>query len=450
MQRTRFGVFDVALVAAAIAVLVASLTLPLIRPYPRRALILYLGLVLFVPYWIGIVVAGQFIPLAFLLAIWSVVAVFRVGVRYALVDLLLLALVALVLLGVVTGQVRFGHALALMGSWIAPYLLGRHTEYSVGLARITPVIAVITAILSVQALTEFILNWHPFTSLDFGMGPAEIWNSIQYRSQFPRSEGALGHSITMGGVIAIGVPFILMTRWRIQVRVLLLAIATCAVAVTFSRNALIAVGLAILFTSMLSSRAVMSTIARRGLVFAVVLAGGIGAPVYLRIIDGGTGVLAASTDYRANYLSLLPSIQWFGLAPIFTEYAPGQFGWASDLYAGDVIVTLDNSVLLTALQFGWIPTAPMLAAFGCIALAMFRTRDNPALVATCAQFFTVATVAMITQFPYMFWLVLGLGASSYQRSKLSTAEEGGQNAIGMHDGSTLDKGVGANSSRGVR
>lgn len=400
-----------------LAVAVAALSVPVMRSSPRATIVVYLVAVAFVPYWVGIQVGPQYIPLSFGVAIWAAVVAHARGVKLLPVDLVLGVFFALVLVGTLLGRVEAPHAFAAVGSWFAPFLVGRHIALRLDGPRLGRIIAVVGALLAIQAIVEFCLDWHPFVNLMWETGPADIWRTIQYRSRFPRSEGAMGHSISLGGAIALSVPFILTTPWSARLKVGLLGLAACGVALTFSRNALIALGLSVVLTSLFASESQVSRRMRRLLVTGTIAVIAFVVPTYLRTIDGGTGVLAASTDYRSNYVSLLPDVSWFGLAPIYTEYAPGRWGWQSELYANNVVVTLDNTVLLTALQFGWIPAAAFIGFLGMLGISLLKTRGSVALVAACGQYFTVATVAMITQYPYLLWLVFGMAVTDLQRRR---------------------------------
>lgn len=402
------------LLLVSLAVLLVVASMPIARNKPKTSLAVYLGIGLFVPYWVGVQAGSQFVPVILAATAWAAMALGQRLHRIVALDVVVVLLGTMSLVLLVFGLAVPSHVLALAGAWLVPYYIGRSVGQRVAEHAIVRIICCISIALAAQSVIEFALDWHPFEGLALPAGPWAVWSPIQYRSVFPRSEGALGHSITMGALISMGIPFVASSRIRVGAKFALIALMAAGVLVTFSRNALISLIVAILLSTLLLSGMAPRS-ARVG--FGVVVAATVLliAPVYLATIDGGTGVLENSTEYRANFLSTLPDIELFGISSIYTEYAPGQWGWASILYPGDVIVTLDNSLLLDALQFGWVHTALFLGVLLCAFISFIRHRSNVALIAVVSQFFTVATVAMITQLPYLFWLFLGIGASWAQR-----------------------------------
>ncbi len=396
----------------AVVGLIAALAGMMLRSRPAGVLAVYIVLIAFVPYWVGLQIGPQFMPLSFGVALWAAVVAFDARGRVTGVDWLLLAFAASLVAGTLIGVIEISHSLAVIGGWLAPYIAGRHLSARVERATVNSAITWMAVLLAAVAVVEFAADWHPFVNLTWQGGPADIWRGIQYRSAFPRSEGAMGHSIALGGAIAIGVPFVLLAPWKLRWRVLAFALLGLGVAVTFSRNALIAVFAAAALTALFGHRRRLSRAARQWIVAALAAVAIVGVPVYLRVIDGGTGVLAASTGYRANYVSLISSVEWFGLATSYVEYSSGRFGWASELYAGGVVVTLDNTILLTALQFGWIPMGLLVGVLGWLGVKLVTGKvGDPALISACGQFFTIATVAMITQYPYLLWFVIGIAVT---------------------------------------
>lgn len=391
-------------------IMVAALVvaLPLMRKKPVPTFLLYLLFLFFVPYWFGVYVAGQFIPACFALSAIVVLVLVGKARRLALPDILLAILAALVAILTASGRAEPGHALAMLGSWLAPYLIGRNIYAHIPQDRVHAMFAGFGVLLALQAVIEFSLNWHPWVGLSNVGGPGEIWAGIQYRSIFPRSEGAMGHAITMGGAIVMMSPFVLARKWRPLWKTLAVTLVVLGAAVTFSRNALVSLGAVVLLYSFTVGRRHSTAAVRGGYALLVLFFGIAVAPLYLAAIDRGTGVLTASTEYRANYLSLIPDVKFVGLSDAYIQYAPGLYGWYSVLYPGNVVVTLDNTLLLTALQFGWVPSVLLVSVMCVIAARFLRSKSSLPAAAALAQYFTVATVAMITQYPYLWWMMLGM------------------------------------------
>ena len=153
--------------------------------------------------------------------------------------------------------------------------------------------------------------------------------------------------------------------------------------------------------------------ARIGVVSVVLVGAALLTPFYLSILAGETDDLANSTTYRLNFFGVFGDIEWVGLAETFVEYADGKWGWESGSYSGNVIVTLDNTLLLHALRFGWVSAALLAVILLTPVYWLIKSRGNAALVAVVSQLPTVLTVAMITQFAYVFWLFLGVAVTAH-------------------------------------
>lgn len=361
------------------------------------------------PFWIGVSIGPRFFPAILLLSLWAVVSLMEPLQKVRAVDWLVIALGLISVAYLALGTVELPHVFNLLG-WVIPYFLGRSTGYRVTRESLILIFAVVGLLLSLQSLIEFSLDWHPFSTLTLAFGPSEIWSPILYRSSFARSEGALGHPIALGLAIAICIPFVLATRLRARARLALVSVMFAAVLVTFSRNAIIAALLSVVL-SFFFLRELGRPAARVAVVVVLLGASVALAPTYLNSIDGGTGVLENSADYRLNFFSVIPNVGLFGISDIYTEYAPGKWGWASSAYEEDVIVTLDNTILLDALQFGSLHAAILLFVLADIVRRFTRDRSNPALLAIVAQIPALLAVAMITQLPYLLWLIAGIGVS---------------------------------------
>lgn len=392
---------------------IAVVLTPWFRKHPIATLSVYLGLGLSIPYWLGVEFGGQFLPVIFLLSVWALLMTTHASLVVNFVDRLFLLLVAVCTLATSLGLSSSGNLVTILGSWLAPYLIGRFLATRVPLNVLCLVFSVIGGLLAAQALIEFFLSWHPFLTVPSMSGQANVWSEIQFRGGFPRSEGALGHSISLGNVLAICVPFIILGPMKPRWKVVLVSVVAGGVMVTFSRNALVAFVAAIVLTMVFASNAQVKHSIRLAVLGTLGLAALAIGPIYMAAIAGASQELESSTLYRANFASVIPDVAWFGRAQIYVQIATDEWGWASSDYPGGVIHTLDNTVLLFALQFGWIPTAILAILLLAVLFLLVRSHDNPALVATASQVTTVLTVAMITQFAYIYWLVLGL-AVGYQ------------------------------------
>lgn len=395
------------------------------RSRARAFLLLHLAVVCLTPYWLGVSIGANFLPIALLstilmlaLSAFSATPVFldRLDVLFGLVFVSTLA-------ALLVSDASWAQWFGLLLAWLLPFILGRKLAGLISVQQLSRLFVPVGVFLGVWAILELSLDWHPFAHLtDFG-GPADIWASIQYRGGYPRSEGAFGTSIVLGNVLALTVPFILAARIRVLWRVIVMMIVVGGIAATFSRNALVAAAVSAVLSSVqlrkgpgLAKR--LTTALLTGSVVLMLVG------VYVSVTaDFATDEVANSTEYRQGYLSLLNTLHAFGPASSLVEYAPGRWGYASADYAGGIAKSIDSSVMLVALQFGWVPAVMMVVVLTVIVLSAMtrRGRGNPALIAAAALVPSILTVAMVTQLPYIYWLILGMGVAAKHDEDRPTA-----------------------------
>ncbi len=330
--------------------------------------------------------------------------------RLAFPDLVVMAMVAVLLLLWLLGLSLGEHVVAAVTVILVPFLLGRRLGSPEYRASVTETLAVAGTCVAALGLIEFLLDFHPFQGLTLGTGPDRIWSPIQYRAGFPRSELGFGHSIAYGNFVAICVPFAVMSRRNGFVRAGMIAVMMAGICVSFSRNAILAGGIALVLAIVLERRASGVSFGRVMVLGVVGLLAAVTLPVYFDAI-GSRGELASSSAYRSGYLTVLGDIRAFGLAAdIYTHDSLGRFAWLAAGYPGGKIVTLDSTPLLWALQFGWIVLGLFLLFLLWSGLALVR-RPSAATIALVSQTITIATVAPITQYPYLYWLIAGIAVS---------------------------------------
>src|SRR5690606_19204510 len=153
-------------------------------------------------------------------------------------------------------------------------------------------------------------NWHPFISLNTGNSLYELWAPIQERGGQSRSEWAFGHSIALGGALALAVPFAVSSKWHSGWKVASLTLLGVATMLTFSRSALAAFGIALT----LSILFLASTTWKQKLIFlaASALGAALGLPWMLRVFDEAGSEAINSATYRDGLLSLIRHMQPLG------------------------------------------------------------------------------------------------------------------------------------------
>lgn len=417
---------DVTLTQILAAVLAAFLILGVsfhLRSRSRSALVMWLVSAGAVPYWFGLN-AVVFIPwlsiasLVLLLALWRPR---RDGASAP--DRLVLALAGAVCLGIPLAGVAPGDALVILGSWIVPYFAGRLAARRLAAEDVVMALAWFGILVGAISIVEYAADFHPFVGLGLGNQAASTWHWIQYRGGVPRSEWVFGHSIALGNVIAICIPFIYSApRMRASIRVFGILLAIGGVALTFSRSAIVAAVVGLVIAIVVPQARVVGP--RLALALLVPIGAVVLGPMVVTPLLSAAGELAESTAIRLQMLSLLPTIKVFGASGTYVQLADGQTGHLGAGYEGGAARTVDNSAVLLGLNAGWIPVVLFCIIVAWAALKAFGEDRSPAAVAVASQVGTIMTVAMITQYGSLFWFTVGLafGASEAARTARSASQ----------------------------
>ena len=401
--------FAISACACAVILLIHS-----VRGHMARALPAFVLLSIAPPYWLGLSYGQKTIPVALIGAAFLAALTYRGLGTIAVPDRLLAALIGAMMGAALVGSSRTDHMLAAVPPALASYLVGRQ----LGRQRssrdyIAHTMTIVGVLAATFGLVEFFLDLHPFVAFHAQENSGPIWAPIQYRAGWPRSELSLGHSIVYGNLIAICIPFAVFVRRSTGMRVCSVLLMLAGVSVSFSRNALIAACVALVLSLLAFGRGRGISLGRYTALagFGICLA--FAAPLYLDRI-GSQGELANSSQYRLGYLTVLPDVRLWGLAEkIYVEDFGGRFAWVAAGYPGGKIVTLDNTVLLWALQFGWAPAALFCLFLLWVSVNALSRRSGPALIATAGQTVTILTVAPVAQYPYIYWLTAGLAVGAW-------------------------------------
>lgn len=288
--------------------------------------------------------------------------------------------------------------------WGIPFLVARVLVSAVGLRFAVNALALTFGVIGGLAVIEFLFAWHPFVDWSFGSSEFDIWHSIQVRNGGDRSEWAFGHSIALGGSLAISIPFILRCSFSWTTRAVLLAAATAGIAVSASRGALIAAALSALICLLyVSSRRLVRAAALSFTLVSTVLFAPSIEPLLQTWAQGSSAEERTSFEYR-NYLysTYVSSIKLFGRSPVYDSggYAPG--GRQS----------FDSAIVYLGLGFGWLvlvfATLPLMVA----ALRVIFGRASTAEIAIVGQIPLFATVALITQYESVVFFVAGIAVQA--------------------------------------
>ncbi|RBY86139.1 hypothetical protein [Blastococcus sp. TF02A-26] len=397
---------DLLVPLAGAALVVAAGTL-LLRRSPRLALVVWLVVLCFVPVWAGSDLGLPQEPqvaatLGLLVALLSLRG--SLPVRLTVVDLLVMGFVVSALLPVLTGWGTSRELDVLVLRWAGAYALGRVVGRRVRPEHVYTAVAVCFTVVAALTLLEWLTDWNPFLLVP-GEGPlADTWAWIQERGGVARAEGAFGHSIALGGSLALAVPMVLVSPLRVPVRMAMVVLLGAASAVTFSRIGLGTLTLGLLLVVVflrtgLSRR--MRALVAGGLVAGAAAA----APLVSTVFEAAGDEATGSADYRSDLLDLLGQVRPLGLSPSYFLAATGESSFGT-------FRSIDNALLLAGLNYGWIPLLFVLAALAVAVGAVLRRRATAATIAVVAQLPALGTVALITQYASWLWFVAGLAVAT--------------------------------------
>lgn len=374
------------------------------RAAPRGTFIAWVLILFFVPVWIGRTLGNSFFLSAITLV--TLLALVALGGRLhpAPADLFVVILVVLTLTQFGLGLVTVSTTATTMLEWVLPYVWGRLLLSHVPTRVVTHWLALFAVVAAALAVLEFLTRTNLFVLAATGNSLYTVWGPLQERAGVLRAEGAWGHSIALGGALAMSSPFVLAAPWRAPLRFAALAVLAAGTVLTFSR-----VGILTLALSVALAVVVLPEIGRRlrvlvpalGLGLALVL-----APVLAGVYAQAGTEAEGSASYRGDLFSLFAYVPVFGAAPNF------RGATISGTYLGMFANSTDNAVLLTGLRLGWVGLAAFaLALLLAVLPLVLPHRATPATVAVAAQLPTLFVVALITQYAMYFWFLTGLAVA---------------------------------------
>lgn len=402
------------LIPTALVIATAVLALMILR-YSET---LVLGTVLvglcFVPVWIAASIGSIYVTVGsgiLILAICALVPVRGVNLTAAdgLLLFLLLAAIASLFLG------NFSVALSALVRFVlfslVGYVAGRLLTARVGHLRMYEALSTVMVIVALLAILEGVSGFNPFVLITTGSNEGSIWTEIQTRGGINRVEGAFGHSIALGGCLAMTIPLMLATSWRTVTKIASLVVLLTAVALTVSRIGIITAVLGLIL-SIILLRGSFSRRARSAAAGALLLVAAIAVPFTSGIfVEAGTEA-SGSAAYRGDLTSLIERMRPIGVSSSAYRDSTGA------LYFGD-FRSIDSQFILSGLQNGLLPLAAIVIALGLATAHLLRGRANAATIAVVAQIPAFATVALITQYSTVVWLIVGIAAT---RSVMGIAE----------------------------
>jgi hypothetical protein len=367
---------------------------------PRLALVVWLLSVTMVPIWISIHFLAN-VPFHCVVAIMAAAAtITRTRITVTVFDAYLGLFLAVSLAAVLLAGSSDALWAQMLVRWGIPFLAARILVSATGIRFATDVIAFLFAIIGVLAVLEFLLLWHPFVGWNFATQEFGTWHRIQTRGGGDRSEWAFGHSIALGGSLALSIPFIVGSSFSRILKATFLISITAGIVVTASRSSLIAAaltaGICLLYVGKKrSARAAAVAITLMAAVFVTPIF----APVFRAWVMGDSGEEHVSASYRDSlYSTYLRAIEWFGTTSAFS--------------GGSAVRSIDSAVLRIGLEFGWIVLVMALLPVALSAMRVITGRASLAEIAIVGQIPLFATVALITQYESLIFIVAGLAVQT--------------------------------------
>jgi hypothetical protein len=414
------GSNPIQLVALAAAAMVAVLGLVLlIRRHPRWGMALWTLAFFFTPIWLGAGGMGIFVSGLTAMTVIAIISGIGPNLRWSIVDSVMVILLLVILLAYAIGGSITGHVQDSVVMWFLPYAWGRIVLARVSEEWVAACIATAAVVAALLGILEFVTSENLFLLVPGAS--SSIWGVLQVRGGLLRVEGAFGHSIALGGALAMSAAFVLAVRWRPWVRASALVVVGAATVLTFSRLGIIGFAVTLVLGVIF-----LGAYVGRGLRIAVLSILVVGAaavvPTILDVFGEAGAEAEGSADYRVDLLGLTNSMAVLGISPAREVLPTGEDYWAG-------FRSIDSALILIGLRFGLLPLAVVLVLLAILLGSVIIGRATPASVALVAQIPAFATVALITQYAAFVWFAAGLAVSAYalrygHREGLSTATVG--------------------------
>jgi hypothetical protein len=395
------GAVRMANVAGLVAGMCGAVVMLVCWGRPRLALTVWLLSVTMVPIWISVHVFAN-VPIHCVVAVMAVAATIgKSDVKFSIFDAYFIAFLTIAMLAVYLDNSNAALWAQMIVRWAVPFLAIRVLVSSTGIQFASDALALAFAVVGGLAIVEFLLIWHPFVNWNFYTPEFAAWHPIQTRGGVDRSEWAFGHSIALGGSLALSIPFIVRSSFGHVWKTLFFVSVIGGILATASRGSLIAAGLtgALCLIYASTRPVVRSTLVVLVLVTAIIV-GPLLAPILQTWALGSSNEEQGSANYRNDlYSTYLPAIQWFGRSP---SYHSG----------GNEAQSIDSAILRIGLEFGWLILAMALAPLVVAVIRIIGGRASSAEIALVGQVPLFATVALITQYESIVFMVAGLAVQS--------------------------------------
>ncbi|MEU2205267.1 hypothetical protein AB0P19_12010 [Microbacterium oleivorans] len=406
---------------------------------PRLSFVVWILSVFFLPVWVGVNV-GFFMSAITLLTVLFV-ALHSGRFRLSGPDAFMLLFTGLVVLLFAAKQVELTYAVSGILELVLPYFWGRIVYERVGSATVTAWVAGVAVGVAALAIVEFVTGTNLFVAIPGSEPLKETWAELQPRAGFVRVEGAFGHSIALGGALAMSAAFVLASRAKAWMKALGLAIVGLAVVLTFSRIGIVTFVLTVVLSLILLRTVSAST--RWAVGGLLIVAAAILVPFLDTVFADAGGEAGGSADYRGGLTVLLSQVRLIGGASEWESLVVG------DVYLGNFRASIDNAFIALLLRYGYLPTAALFAVYAAAVVLAVRSRAlSPGLVAIVAQVPGLFAVAFITQYGILLWFIVGVTVGQITASgRPTSSDEAPRPKFMIMDGAAL--GTSAKGRRSV-
>lgn len=377
---------------------------------PRFAFVATMCILSFAPIWIGARLGfngNLFLPVAVIASFAAAVVLARVReLRPSPVDALLLFLIVLSASSFITSDP--GLALSFLVTpfayFLGGYAFGRIAAARIGADIVYRTVAILFTVVAVLAIVEFTTGFNPFIGLRVDGSLFQEWGDIQIRGGFARAEAAFGHSIALGSCLALAIPLTLAARFPFWVRLGMVGLMLCATVFTFSRIGIVCAFLGIVLCALflpdrLRKRERAAILGGGGILGLAML------PLVSSVFSEAGEEAVNSGAYRGDLFTLLSQAQLIGLSDNARRAPSGNITFGR-------FVSIDSQLVLTSLTTGLLALVAVSVALAVAIVLCLRGKAQPATIALIAQLPAIATVALITQYAVMLWLVVGIAATT--------------------------------------
>jgi hypothetical protein len=398
-------------IVMALGLVVAIAAYLLLRRSAKLAISVAIIALCFVPVWIGVNLGfngNLYLPLGAVVVGVAALSLLPVtDYRLSGIDLVVIFLATLVVFSLFAGNlsVALAFVLTALTYFVSGFLLGRLAPGAAPLEWVYGLIAVVFTAVAVLAIVEYLTGWNPFVGLVVGNSLFAQWGPIQERGGILRAEGAFGHSIALGSSLALAIPLAIGSKFPGVVRLLMVVVMLAATVLTFSRTSIIGAGLSIILC-LLFLPGLASIRARIVMIVTAVVATLAVLPLVLSVFTDAGDEASGSAQYRVDLISLIARMNLVGTSAAVRRAPTGE------LYF-DNFQSIDSQLILTGITAGFLAVIVVVLALVYAVVLVVTGRARVSTIAIVAQIPALATVALITQYSTVLWLVIGLTAADF-------------------------------------